>query len=182
MSEHPLDQSDPTFLEDLEKSKIAVEFAAGYWQAKGYRVEIPVTRARPEPSVRMDYSDNGDLIVYARAEVKRRGFNFKSMADFKYPSIIVDVCHSFDNAKPKPFVYMILSNDMTGMIVVQVAATMHLWTKRVRKDTHAGRERSYYECPISACKYEKFTPTKERTSKKFTRAPPHPSKKSDCPF
>jgi len=171
MTKHHLDLSDPTFIEDLKRSKFAVEVAGAYWQAKGYRVEIPETRIRPDPSVRMDYSDNGDLIVRAVAEVKRRGFNFKSIEDFRYPSIIVDVCHKFDDAHPKPFVYMILSSDMTGMIVVPVAATMEYWTKKVRKDNHAGRERSFYECPLSVCRYEKFTPTKKLKPKE-----------RDCPF
>ena len=132
----------------------------------GYEIHVPKIRVRPDSAQRMDYSDDGDIKLIEVIEVKRRKMQFSSIEDFKYPTIIVDVCHTFDNREYKPRCYVIVNEPMTGAIIINVHKTRKHWRKRTKTDNHAGREREFYECPIHLCSYMPF--------------PPKPT--TECPF
>ena len=95
-----------------------------------------------------NFSDSGDLEILQRVEVKqRKSLTFTSRDDFAYPTLIVDACHCYDNARPKPFAYVILNRAMTAAFLVPNASRSH-WLKIKKYDRFKGRERCFYECPI----------------------------------
>jgi hypothetical protein len=155
----PLDDTDPTFVADLLGSRPSVR-AVAHWicDAFGNPVVIQPTIVRPSASERFEYADNGDLWIQQRIEVKHRPtIDFKSREEFPYPTVIVDVTHAYDRARPKPYVYVICNQSLTGALVVMCRDTFDEWRKTTKYDTHANREREYYECPVRLCSYHDMT-------------------------
>jgi hypothetical protein len=143
-----LDLTDPTFKQDLADSIQYVWKAAKLFSDKGYDVNIPTTHVRPDASQAAEYSDKGDLHISFPVQVKhRKGLVFTDRASFPFPTVIVDVCHSWDKHKVKPFCYIIYNEAGTHYIII-MGNTSKQWLKTKKYDSHANRERSYYECPI----------------------------------
>ena len=151
MSLSDYDKNDPSFIDDLRKSKDAVAIAARWLSASGYPVIIRPTFERPSAEQMSEYSDDGDIEIMQRVEVKRRqGLTFTSKKDFPYETLIVDACHCYDKAHPKPYAYIILNREMTKAFIVNVRETHSLWKRVEKNDRFKGRMREFYECPISA--------------------------------
>lgn len=149
------DVIDPTFVEDLKKSRIAVDVVAKWLSEKGYPVIVRPTFIRPDPSQMHQYSDNGDLEIIQRVEVKRRSFDFTCKQDFLYNTVIVDSVHAYDRANPKPYAYVILNNDMTYAFVVE-CKTYPRWERITHMEKARNRERTVYLCPLDCVRVEKI--------------------------
>ena len=145
-----LDKIDPSFVNDLENSKEAVDKVARLLCNRGYSVITHATFVRPDSESREEYSDGGDLGLVQRVEVKRRPkIPFTGKHDFPYKTLIVDVKHSWDNARPKPYMYIICNADLTHCLIVEGATRKH-WKIVTRKSR--GRDREHYECPLEYVK------------------------------
>jgi hypothetical protein len=142
------DKQDPNFIEDLRASQQSVELVASWIRKRGTPVIIRPSFERPDVSQKNDYADSGDLEILQRIEVKqRKSLTFTSKDDFKYQSIIVDPCHAYDRARPKPYAYVILNREMTcGFIILN--DTFRHWTRLTKWDRFKSRNREFYECPI----------------------------------
>tara|TARA_R110000823_G_scaffold309207_1_gene433256 strand:+ start:83 stop:598 length:516 start_codon:yes stop_codon:yes gene_type:complete len=100
------------FLSHLDESQSSVWLVAQMLSSRGYDVRIPPTVKAKQKSDWKSCADGGDLFISQRVEVKRLGVNFSSRDDWPFGSkFIVCAKHSFDLATPKPFAYVILSND-----------------------------------------------------------------------
>ena len=158
-SKMSFDELDPTFEEDLLFSSESVERIRCWLENRGYLVEVPELVVRPDEKVMSEYSDDGDLLVsggkigeQVRIEVKHRvDMEFTSLDDFPYSSIIVDVCHAWDKADPKPYAYFILNKDMTAAIYVH-GTTSERWMKKELWDRKRNRFRKFYMCSLHLCK------------------------------
>jgi hypothetical protein len=145
-----LDAVDPHFARDLENSQDAVWHVARWLSGRGHHVTVRATHLRPDPSRLREYSDQGDLEIIQRVEVKHRpDLQFTSKSDFPYPSVIVDVAHAWDNAKPKPYAYVILNAPMTVGIVV-LGSSAGKWTREETWDRKRNRKRVFYHCPLDS--------------------------------
>ena len=159
-----LNVTDPTFVDDLKESELAVWVAAKWLHSRGHFVLIPPTIIRPDARERAAYSDGGDLQIirkpkrhWERVEVKRRlSINFTDGVDFPFETVIVDVAHSWDNADPKPVGYIIVSSDLSSGMIVNTKTTSSKWRRVEKYDAHVKRSREYYECPVNLCKFVKF--------------------------
>ena len=148
------DQEDPDFLDDLHKSGEAVDSVKNWLLGKGYPVIVMPVFERPEASRMTEFSDNGDLAIISRVEVKRRlKRSFTSKDDFndkiQKGTIIVDSCHVYDQAHPKPRFYIILNHDMTTGCFIDVTKTIGTWERTSRFDQKKGRLRHFYTCPVA---------------------------------
>jgi len=144
------EQTDPSFIDDLRESKEAVSVAAQWLAGKGYAVIVRPTFERPSTEQMAEFADDGDIEIVQRVEVKRRkSLTFTSKEDFPYDTIIVDACHCYDKAHPKPYAYIILNREMENAFIVDVKHTFHKWRRVNKQDRLKGRKRSFYECPIS---------------------------------
>jgi Holliday junction resolvase-like predicted endonuclease len=147
-----LDAIDPGFKADLAESNRWVWIAARWLQSHGHHVTVRAVRVRPRVQDIAAYSDDGDLEIIQRVEVKHRiRHTFTSAADHPFPEILVDTARVWDDAKPKPYAYVILNIDATVAAIV-LGSTAPKW----RKETHSikGRPREVYLCPL---RYVKFT-------------------------
>jgi hypothetical protein len=150
------DKKDPNFINDLRESRTAVSIAAEWLNRKGYPVVIKPTFERPKSSDMAEFADDGDLEIMQRIEVKRRkSLTFSSKEDFPYDSLIVDVCHSYDKAKIKPYAYIILNEKMDCAFIAYSKHQKH-WKKTVKADRFKGRDREFYECPMEYIKFVKI--------------------------
>jgi hypothetical protein len=151
------DCDDPSFIADLRESKSSVEIAARWLSSQGYPVVIRPTFERPESSKMAEFADDGDLEIMQRVEVKRRvSLTFSSKADFPYKTLIVDACHCYDNARPKPYAYIILNREMSAAFIVDVKASKKHWQKVTKQDRFKKRERSFYEVPMEFVRVEEI--------------------------
>jgi hypothetical protein len=157
MDARTLEQADPTFVADLMESQESVQLVADWLRGSGYRVWMPELRIRPDAAVRSAYSDHGDLLIAERVEVKRRpDLSFTCAADYPYRGgIIVDVCHSWDKASPRPLAYVILDNDASHAAIVP-RHTASQWQRVRRFDRERGREREFYICPLVHVSFIRF--------------------------
>jgi hypothetical protein len=152
------DSQDPTFLTDLRDSRKAVEVVASWLSSQGYPVVVRPTFERPDPSAMAEFADDGDLEILQRVEVKRRrSLTFTSREDFPHPTLIVDACHCYDRARPKPYAYIILNREMTTAFVVDCRTTRPHWAKVTKHDRFKNRERHFYECPIHLVRVERLS-------------------------
>lgn len=144
-----LDDTDPTFPDDLEASRESLMAVASYLSKLGYGVALRPISVRPNVKDWRSYSDQCDLEVLQPVEVKHRPrIHFTSAEDFPFDTVIVDVCRHWDEAKPKPHAYFVCNASLTHALVVP-KGTAAQW-QRVRKyDKRRNREREFYECPLS---------------------------------
>lgn len=153
MSAYSHDVQDPTFIADLRKSKASVDVVSRWLASKGFPVIVRPTFERPDPSKMGEFSDDGDLEIIQRIEVKQRpNLDFDSIESFPYPTLIVDACHCYDNAKQKPYAYFILNRTMSTAFVVYVRETKAQWIRTTKHDAKKQRDRDFYECPIELVK------------------------------
>jgi hypothetical protein len=147
------EQDDGSFVSDLVESQASVWIVARWLSSLGYPVTVNPLRVRPDVSQMAAYADKGDIEIAQRVEVKRRpNILFTCAADFPYPTVIVDVCHTWDRARPKPFAYVILNSDATCAIIVK-GESSDSWVKSSKYDRAKNRTRQFYECPIELCKF-----------------------------
>jgi hypothetical protein len=150
-----LDETNGSFVADLKESDRYVRIVATWLDSLGYKTDVHGLRIRPDPEVRAQYADDGDLTVVVngeseRCEVKHRRLDFTSHKEFPFFTVLVDVAHSWDNADPKPLAYFILNRSCTHAFVIH-AETQHQWERRRRYDSHIDRTRWYVECPKDRC-------------------------------
>lgn len=153
---------DPNFESDLKESQPYVELAAEWLRKVGCVAEVQPLKVRPDASKMGDYADDGDIHLIrangktARAEVKHRGLHFTSLRDYPYPTVIVDNAHTFDNAKKKPELYVIINKLATHGALIRVEFSRHAWVKTVKMDRGKNRNRTLYECPKELCEFFDF--------------------------
>jgi hypothetical protein len=156
------EKEDPNFISDLRESKKSVEVVADWLRSLGKKVNIFEVKERPSVEKMAEYADDGDLEIVdelngsKRIEVKhRKSLKFSGLKDFPYKTIIVDVCHTFDNADPKPYAYVILNDTMTTALIVTTSSSEY-WKKVSKRDRFKNRIRYFYECPVEHVKEKKL--------------------------
>ena len=142
------------FVKHLSESHEGVISAANWLNSLGYSVTIPPSTVSDSYENRMKHVDNGDLYINMRIEVKTLGITFTSRADWKFgDKFIVCAKHSFDNAKPKPYAYIIQSADLKHIAVVHTH-TFKQWYSEKRKDSrYEDVTQDFYLCPIDLVRF-----------------------------
>jgi hypothetical protein len=165
-----LDEIDPSFKEDLKRSRKAVYIAAHWLNNRGHAVVIPANRVREAVEDRADYSDYGDLqIALSRdslasisdfngleiVEVKQRfnnpkypnaNMDFKSRDEFPYDTVMVGIKAHYNKLDPEPLFTIIFNESLTGCLTIQRASKPE-WEVAERWVEKNGRKNTCYECP-----------------------------------
>lgn len=144
-----MEESDHAkFIKHLEESEEAVWSVAQWLQGKGYLVSVaPMSKSKNGKEMK-DHVDNGDLFINQRVEVKRLGVNFTNADDWPFGDKFI-VCgkNAFDRAIPKPYAYIILSNDKKRAAIVMADSSSN-WTVEKRKDSrYESVIQDFYFCP-----------------------------------
>ena len=141
------EKEDPTFIDDLLKSKQSEVAIARHLNAKGLRVVLNPTHIRESVSEISAYSDHSDLLVMLPVEVKQRNFAFTGKDDYPYESLMIDTARAFENKPVKPYAYYVTNPALTVALIVMRYSFRHLERKTLKyKDTSTTRE--YVFCPM----------------------------------
>ena len=140
-----LDETDPLFVFDLERSKEAELVMLNYFARKGRMVVRPPQFLRPTAEERVAYADTGDLYVAQRWEIKHRMIEFNTMENFPYSDVFVDPVPTFEQKRPRPTFYAFLNKSLTHAIIVNVDKSYEHWTER--EDNSHNRKRTILCCP-----------------------------------
>lgn len=152
MVKYDYEKQDPTFRQDLERSKISVDKAARFLCDRGLQVVIEPTRYRDSVKNMSQYRDTGDLKIFATVEVKHRPkIRFNKNRGFPYSTVIVDTVSAFHKSKMKPLYYIVYNADYSSMIFIDVHATFEKWTKAAKRDHAKSRTTYFYEVDVNLC-------------------------------
>jgi hypothetical protein len=129
----------------------------------GYDVRLPALKVAETRDKWQDNSDNGDIFIEGKGlteekivEAKRLRQRFTGSADWPFgKDFIVCSKNSFDRADPKPWFYVIWSEDWGAFALAYVDDKEH-WRVESRTDAELGEEAEYYFTPIHLVKWKKF--------------------------
>ena len=116
---------------------------------KGIQVAIsPMSKSKGYDD-RLEHTDDGDLFIQQRIEVKGLSADFTSGSDWPFRGeFIVCAAHSYDQAKPKPYAYMILNRNRTHVAIVYGKSRPHWTTKRIKDGRYEDMTQEFYLCPL----------------------------------
>jgi len=145
------------FVKNLDRSKDAVFDIAMYYHKHGIPVTISPTSVSKGYKDRLKHTDNGDLYISQRIEVKDVSAQFTCEKDWPYKnSFIVCAKHSWDNAFPKPHSYIIRARDKKHIAVVY-GSTHKKWTvKKIRDKRYEDMVQLFYICPTNLIKWSQL--------------------------
>jgi hypothetical protein len=151
-TEQENEQNHQDILSNLDKSKPGVYKVADWLNTKGYTVTVPPMNAiQSTYAERMKYVDGGDLFIHQRVEVKVRGIDFTCADDYPYKDgVYVCAQHSFDNAVPKPYAYILLNRAKTHAAIVMGSFHKQWTAKEVQDSRYRDFIQKTYVCPLSA--------------------------------
>lgn len=156
-----MEDNHKKFLEHLESSTEAVFIVALYLHKKGLDVEIKAVKKAKSHKDWRQYKDDGDIFVHKkgksyRIEVKGLSCDFTSDKDWKFKDFIVCAKHSYDNAEPEPFSYIMLNKNKTHLAIVKTES-QHLWEVVKRKDSrYQNVTQEFYTCPLNSIEWIKI--------------------------
>jgi len=145
------------FVADLSQSRARVERFAAMCRQHGAMMWVYPPALRESEAERMDFADDGDLMLQCRIEHKVRDISFRDAGDFPYPTLIVDEVYKVDRIKARPFRYIIENREGTRIAVIRSATRPH-WTVTRRWDKQQGRECDFYEIPKHLAVFCDFGP------------------------
>lgn len=139
------DRDHNRFVDHLNQSRHGVWLVADWLNRRGMDVTITANSVSKGYEDRMDHVDSGDLYINQRVEVKSLSAEFTSKNDWPFgKELIVCAKHSYDNATPKPYMYMLLSKDKTHAIII-MGRNHKKWTvKRYKDKRYENMEQDFY--------------------------------------
>lgn len=141
------------FLKHLEESREAVSFVADWLRGFGLEVKPGESSVAKEAKDWKDHVDSGDLFVKQRVEVKKLSRCFTTRHWPFGCKFMVCAKHSYDNAVPKPHMYVIVSDDY-GCIAIAKSSEQSSWFVEKRKDSrYQGIVQDYYFAPLECVKF-----------------------------
>lgn len=135
------------FLGLLNVAQQNAQIVAEVLASRGYHVRILPHSISPNVEERWKHTDEGDLEITQRVELKHwPNIDFKSLDEVPYDNVIVDEAYKIDKEhRTTLYAYLILNASVTGYLLIPI------WTRRYwfKKELHDGREdseRTYYMC------------------------------------
>jgi hypothetical protein len=116
---------------------------------RGHRVRIIPNTVSPNVKERWDHTDNGDLEISQRVEVKHwPNIDFLSREEVPYTNVIVDETYKIEKEHDLPcYAHIIVNASMTGGLLIPIW-TRPFWFKEIRPDRREGGPREFYFCPL----------------------------------
>jgi hypothetical protein len=139
------DRDHSRFVDHLNQSRHGVWLVADWLNRRGMDVTVTANSVSKGYEDRMDHVDSGDLYINQRVEVKSLSAEFTGKDNWPFgKELIVCAKHSYDNATPKPYMYMLLSKDKTHAIII-MGRNHKKWTVKKYKDKrYENMEQDFY--------------------------------------
>ena len=143
------------FLEKLERSEQYIWLVSRWFHKSGYSVSIPVAPKALRPQDWKKYSDQGDLYIQLRVEVKAPEIVFTGKDDWPHKEFFICNKYQYDRAEPKPQMFFIMSLDGRYAGMVNNETTDQWYEKEIIDDY--GRKKIVYCCPLDLVKWIQIT-------------------------
>lgn len=116
---------------------------------RGHRVRIVPSTISPNVEERWQHTDDGDLEITQRIEVKHwPNIDFQSQAEVPYQNVIVDEVYKLEKSMTLPcYAYVIVNASLTAALFIPIWSRP-FWFKKKRWDRREGDEREFYFCPV----------------------------------
>lgn len=132
---------DESFLKLLDASRQSTWDVAAWLKSRGHNVRIVPSLVRPDSSVRFQFSDEGDIEITQRIEVKHKyKMDFNSIDEWPYDPVIIDEAYKFDKTPITTLhSFIILNMKKTGFLYIPESTHRH-WFREARFDSRHGKE------------------------------------------
>jgi hypothetical protein len=138
----------PLFVSQLRTGHEFAEVVAQRLRGRGIAVRVTPMEIRSDIEDRHRFADEHDLTVGRHRklwiDVKSRNLRFTGVADYPYPTALVDTLSGWRAKTRKPAAVVIVSQ-VTGAMVVVPRSTEPSWTVHQRSDRLRGIEDSFLE-------------------------------------
>ena len=159
------DAQHKKFLKNLDESQAAVWKVARWLNSKGYSVTVNVAPRAPSREVWKKYSDQGDLEVAMRVEVKHLGSYFTCADDYPFQDgMILCPCRVYDNSIPKPYAFIYLNKPMTYAAIVLGSSHQHWFVKNIKASQYEHVESDHYFVPLAHVEFVRLAGAKKKAS------------------
>lgn len=132
------------FVRLLNNSNNVTEQVVAFLKARGYDVEAIPNTLTPDWELRWQYTDNGDILIRQRIEVKHfQKLDFRSIDEIPFEYLIID--ETYKVIAPHTltlFVYILVNASRTGCAVVG-NWTRKYWIQRTMYDSRENEERDF---------------------------------------
>lgn len=148
MSGRPLvTEHHKKFLESLDQSNLDVWLVAMWLQSRGNMVQVNALHKAPTADKWSEFSDNGDLFIYRRQEVKALSADFTGLDDWPFgKEFFICAKESIDRSKENTEFFFYLNRAKTHIAVLNVQKTRKLWKVKSTKDNITGNMYEVYYC------------------------------------
>lgn len=145
------------FVSHLNDSRHGVWLVANWLNKRGNDVTITANSVSKGYEDRLDHIDSGDFYINQRVEVKSLSAEFTCKEDWPFgKELIVCAKHSYDNATPKPYMYILLNKAKTHAIIV-MGVKSNTWTvKRYKDKRYENMEQDFYISSVEDVKFIKL--------------------------
>ena len=163
-------ENDELFFEECKKGQAWQEYVGKYLESQGVKTEVAELSFRDNPNVkdysndeagrwamarqkmnnaRKEYVNSKDIVIpnVGYIEVKSRNIKFTNPSDFPYSTVIIDTVAGYNQKKPKPILYVSVSQK-TGAMIATEGNVADRWSKQKRFDRVRKISEVNYECEI----------------------------------
>lgn len=136
------------FLKHLDESAPAVWQVAQWLFSQGSVARVNPTRRAKNAAEWREFTDNGDIEISHRVEVKHSSTDFTGRHDWPYPRFMVCAAKAYDESFPKPCAFYVLA--ASGRYLAMVPGnTSPLWTlDEWPSKKYGGEFKDYYFAPL----------------------------------
>jgi len=151
------DRDHSRFVDHLNQSRHGVWLIADWLNRKGMDVTVTASSVSKGYEDRMDHVDSGDLYISQRVEVKSLSAEFTCKEEWPFgKELIVCAKHSYDNATPKPYMYVLLSKAKTHAIIVMGRDSKKWTVKRYKDKRYENMEQDFYISSVDDVQFIKL--------------------------
>jgi hypothetical protein len=145
------------FMSNLDRSHDAVWQVARWLVSRGNKVTVNTTSKAKSADELQYYTDEGDLYINQRIEVKGLGADFTCAEDWAFgENFMVCAKHSYDRSNPKPYSYIYLNKARTHIAILDTK-TYSQWTVKKFKDRrYENMVQDFYICPTKLLKFMEY--------------------------
>lgn len=147
----------PRFIKHLEESISGVWEVAKWLHSRGHPVTVNPVFVRPSHDQWKDYTDEGDIFITQRIEVKVLSAEFTNKADWPFGGkFIVCAKHAWDRAFPKPYAFIYLNKSRSHAAILMGDTSARWYTEERTDRRYEKVKQSFYFCPLEDVKFIRF--------------------------
>jgi hypothetical protein len=136
------------FMKHLDDSHDSVWQIARWLVSRGNKVTVNSTIKAKSADELKYYTDEGDLYINQRIEVKGLGSDFTCAEDWKFgDNFMVCAKHSYDRANPKPYSYIYLNKARTHIAILKTTTFQHWFVRNIKDKRYDNVVQDFYIVP-----------------------------------